>query len=379
MHIKQIDIQIQGNMEKSMTNRNKRQSNFEALRIMAMFLVLVVHADYYSLGAPSLSDVQEFPLSSFIRMFIESLSIVCVNVFVLISGWFGIHPKVKSFSNFVFQCLFFSIGIYIFCLLSGYSELSLQNIAECFYLTGWGWFIKSYICLYILSPVLNAFTETASNKQIKFFILFFYIFQTIYSWITDAAVFFENGYSTVSFIGLYILARYVRFNKTKIFSCSVKTDFAVYIVSSLLIAICAFLPYIIIICLNVDNHKLISVADIISNRIYLYNNPLVIISSLYLLLGFSKFRFTNRIVNRIGASCFAVFLFHTNPNLCDTYFKPIIQTINDWGGYGIMSLISIGLFLVLVFVVAVILDQIRILCWKVMLSVRYKKDNLHIE
>ena len=33
-----------------------RQSNMELLRIVAMFLVLLVHADFFSIGAPSASD-----------------------------------------------------------------------------------------------------------------------------------------------------------------------------------------------------------------------------------------------------------------------------------------------------------------------------------
>ena len=41
-----------------------------------------------------------------LRMLFESLAIVCVNVFVLISGWFGIRPKWKSVTNFLFQVFF---------------------------------------------------------------------------------------------------------------------------------------------------------------------------------------------------------------------------------------------------------------------------------
>lgn len=349
---------------------SQRQSNFEALRILAMFLVLVVHADYYSLGAPDLVDVKASPLSSYIRMFIESLSIVCVNVFVLISGWFGIHPKVKNFCKFIFQCLFFFIGIYLICLLLQSAEFSLKGIAECFSLTKSGWFIKAYIGLYILSPVLNSFIDAASGKQIKFFLLFFYIFQTLYSWLTEAAVFFENGYSTMSFVGLYVLARYVRTSKEKIFNYSAKIDFIIYAIISLFISLCAFLPYVTVLCLNIGNYKIISLVDIISNRIFLYNNPLVIVSSLYLLLGFSKLKFVNNFINWVGASSFAVFLFHTNPNLCDTFFKPIIQLIYNRTGYGVESLIFIFAFLILIFIIAVLLDQFRLLCWKYLSVVR---------
>lgn len=50
----------------------------ELLRIIAMFLVLVVHADFFSLGAPTLYKIKENELSSLRRIFIQAISIRCV-------------------------------------------------------------------------------------------------------------------------------------------------------------------------------------------------------------------------------------------------------------------------------------------------------------
>jgi surface polysaccharide O-acyltransferase-like enzyme len=186
----------------------ERQSNIELLRIIAMFFVMVVHADVYSLGLPSSSEWIRTPMASFIRVFIESLAIVCVNVFVLISGWFGIKPSIKGFSRFIFQCFYFSVGIYVISVFIGHSSLSYGGILECIFLTPRLWFIKAYIALFILSPILNNYCEHVSKKQLEISILLFYAFQTIYGW-TGAAQFVESGYSTFSFIGLYMLARYL--------------------------------------------------------------------------------------------------------------------------------------------------------------------------
>ena len=151
-----------------------RDSSVELLRIVAMFLVLVVHADFFALGEPDANLIKTEPLFSFGQLFFESLSIVCVNVFVLISGWFGLRPKLKGFCNFIFQCLFFSLGIYLFvCLFI--DEFSIKGIAECFFLTEAYWFIKAYVGLYLLSPLLNLFVETVDRKTLLRFIFFFYL------------------------------------------------------------------------------------------------------------------------------------------------------------------------------------------------------------
>ena len=89
-----------------------RNSNIELLRIIAMVMILGLHVNYLAIGKPSSQDIATSPLQSFLRMFAEYVCIVGVNVFVLISGWFGINYKLKGLCNFLFQSLFFSLIIF---------------------------------------------------------------------------------------------------------------------------------------------------------------------------------------------------------------------------------------------------------------------------
>lgn len=41
------------NVKTILSDRRKRSSNIELLRILAMFLVLLVHSNFFSLGAPT--------------------------------------------------------------------------------------------------------------------------------------------------------------------------------------------------------------------------------------------------------------------------------------------------------------------------------------
>lgn len=322
---------------------DSRLSNFELLRCLAMFLVLVVHADFFSLGEPSITNFTSISLSDMTRLFIEGVSIVCVNVFVLISGWFGIRPKIKSFANFIFQCLFFSIGIYLVSILSGISQISGKGVLECFYFTLDNWFVKSYIGLYIIAPILNAYITHASKSQLKQTILYFYLFQTIYAWYFGALPFVAGGCSTFSFIGLYLLAAYLQHYPTK------------FSVLNKWLDVCIFVFIVIVELFLYAN-------SILKSQIYIYTNPLVILGSVYLLLYFSKLHFISRWINFIGSSCFAVYLLHTNPNLCQTYFVPMVQRLyNETTGF--MTIILIGVFLVLVFCFSILIDQLRKLLW----------------
>lgn len=195
----------------SSITKGPRQSNIELLRILAMLLVLIVHADFWALEGPKTGDFVLSPANAWTRTIIESIAIVCVNVFVLISGWFGIKFSARGLSNFIFQCAYFLFGIYIFLLITGQVQLSLKGIAGCLCLTKANWFIRAYVGLYILAPVLNAFIECATKTLYRNVLILFFLFQTIYG-CSNAAAFIEGGYSTFSFIGLYLLARYVKIN-----------------------------------------------------------------------------------------------------------------------------------------------------------------------
>lgn len=87
-----------------------RLSNMELLRVIAMFMILVIHANMVSIPKPSYIELAEQPYSVITRYFFESLGICGVNIFVLISGWFTIKTRAKSFLSFFFQILVLSGG-----------------------------------------------------------------------------------------------------------------------------------------------------------------------------------------------------------------------------------------------------------------------------
>lgn len=308
-----------------------------------MFLVLIVHADYFSLGAPTMDEISSAPLSSTMRCFFESCSIACVNIFVLISGWFGIHPSLKGFGNFMFQCIYFLFGIYAGLLLLDLAPLSFKGVASCFLFLDWNWFIKAYICLYIISPILNAFCQPEYKLQMKMVLIAYFIFQSFYGWLTHGAKFIEEGYSPLSFIALYVLARYCRMFAPTLMRKNKRFDLIV----------------VIILILAITASEMCRRFWGLPISIIAYTNPLVIGLGLYMVILFSKLKFQNRLINWIARSSFAVFLLHTNYHICLPYFKNHINY--SYSSFsGITCLVVISSYLITVFVIAVLLDQPRI-------------------
>lgn len=295
-----------------------------------------------------------------LRMLFESLAIVCVNVFVLISGWFGIRPKWKSVTNFLFQVFFFIISTYIAALILGFDTFSIKRFGIiCLAKNSAYWFIKAYLILYLISPALNAFVENASRKELGLTLILFYLYQTSYGFIIPGGeTFFSSGYSPVSFIGLYLLARYVRRYRPRWSTFSSYTDLAIYLLPALLYTAIGLLqPFFApdsIIC-----KQIVYVWGLYTQ----YTNPLVVIGALYLLLFFSKLNFTSRFVNLCGASCFAVYLLHTHASICGQYYLPACRYLHDHFPLPAYLALTFA-FLAAVFFAAIAIDQVRIAAWR---------------
>ncbi len=327
-----------------------------------MFMVLMIHANFISLPKPLANELATDPLATTFRYLIESLGIVCVDVFVLISGWFRINTNVRSVLNYIFQVLFFWIGGYLVCLLLGGAEFSFNGVLECFALTRWDWFIKAYAVLLIIAPILNAYVDKSSEKQHRNVLIAFFLFQFTYGWIGGGERFFVNGYGPLSFLGLYLLAQYVRrvsgtVKKTP-FNNSKCVDLLVFFVSAILNTILSL--------------TFLKVGHAQDHLFYAYNSPLVVIGALYLLLFFSKLKIKqNRIINWFGASSFAVYLLHSQVDVRLLFSKFIVKLDSYFDGLSAVGVIFV--FLLFVYLVSVLVDQLRIWLWNLIWNCFEKK------
>lgn len=77
--------------------RKERNSSIELFRILAALLVLIVHLNGWMLGGLfDWDDISITPVHKYGQLAIISISCVCVNCFLLISGWFGLKLKYSA-------------------------------------------------------------------------------------------------------------------------------------------------------------------------------------------------------------------------------------------------------------------------------------------
>lgn len=136
------------------TTSTRRQSNIELCRIVSILLVMILHSTY--------NAVIVMGGGNFLLYYISALSIIGVNVFVMITGYFSTTPKKTSLINLTFICLFWAIVKAITHLFLGLKN----SYADILFLTNANWFIPCYIGLIFMAPIFNAYCEKASKKQL---------------------------------------------------------------------------------------------------------------------------------------------------------------------------------------------------------------------
>lgn len=110
-----------------MGNMEKRQSNIELLRIVSMLLVMLLHVGY------ALTNHIHSQIDNILHVSSEAATIICVNVFVLISGWFGIKFSFKGIAKFLFQVIFLALLTFVVLVLLGKATLTIECMALYFW------------------------------------------------------------------------------------------------------------------------------------------------------------------------------------------------------------------------------------------------------
>lgn len=195
----------------------KREPQFEILRVTAMLMVIVLH--YLSKGGLLADPAGDMAFSDWVFWGLEALCLVCVNVYVLISGYFFAENRFRlgKIAGIWCQVFFYSVVLAAVCMAAGIVDyrqyLDLYNL-QFFVLpisNGHYWFASAYLLMYLFSPVLNYAIQGMGRKQHRLVILLLLIpFCFVKSVLPLKLMVDDCGNSFVWFLCLYLIAAYIR-------------------------------------------------------------------------------------------------------------------------------------------------------------------------
>lgn len=201
-----------------------RESNFEVLRTVAMFFIVVYHClthgvgSGYTFSAHSPISLTNFVFSDFMLVF----SSISVNIYVMISGYFlcDLNFKasriVRTWLNACFYCCLVTVLFMCFSL----APFSVVTLGKSFapISTDAYWFVTQYIGLLILSPFLSLIVRNLSYRQYVWLLIggAFICLAIIPDFPLAKRFHVAHGNSVWSFAYLFFIAGFVRHHLKRI-------------------------------------------------------------------------------------------------------------------------------------------------------------------
>lgn len=277
------------NFQQQATRESKiRESQFELQRLIAQFFIVFYHL---FLCINALTD----------NTFYKALEIpmhIGVILFVLLSGYFGIRPSSKGFIKLLCIITIYSLPEIYFNLK--YSE-SLKEIIKSILVFSHThfWFIRTYLFLYLLSPIINHFIEIINTKQ-RIYIIGALFFICIYVGTSGGDPSLSDGKNTLNFMFIYLIGNSLKAYKKQFDSINKKTLLMAFIILSAVIVI----TYM---------HTAESIiGKIIWKLSFPYCSPLLLLNSILFFLIFTKFTYHSKIINWLAQSALAIYLIQEN-------------------------------------------------------------------
>ena len=277
----------------------QRNSSIELLRILATVMVISVHFSIWYIPMDSFS----FSLSDISRVSIGAWGIVSVNCFLIISGWYGIHLKLKSVWKMAEMLFVVFVPFYLASCIMGKDVLSVNRLTESLMVfSSTNYYVQDYMMLMFLSPVLNAFVEKYRGKMLKWVLMFaFLLFWMCCVRTKNDLLFMHAGQTLIHFVLIYLMARTASEYKDVIVRKKASFYFGIYAACTVVIAVMGACRL----------------------RWWCYfDNPFILLSSFCLFFGFLKLEIRNRVVNFLAGSVFTAYLVHTT--------QPALDFLCDW-------------------------------------------------
>lgn len=324
----------------------KRKANIELLRLIAMMMVVTIH--YIGRGH-ILENVQMFSGDYFLFNFWNSVIVMAVNLFVIISGYFLIESRIRvqKLIDIVIEVFIWSLGIYIVLTLTGFVPFSLVGLVKSAFpiLTKQYWFVSVYVGMYLLSPFVAKGLKSLRQKQHLALMCILICMTTLY---LPSKAIGENGYSIVWMLTLYVIAAYLRLYYKPNGKIGIG-KVATCIIPILLL----FFSKVIIDCIG--SAFLPSFLKY-SEWFFKNNSIFALAASVGTFILFLNIKVKKALISKVsltfGSAAFGVYVIHNHPYLRDLLWDKWIMPYRFLGNWWFLPY-SVGIIIAIFFVCAV--------------------------
>ncbi|MDE6395200.1 MAG: acyltransferase [Duncaniella sp.] len=261
------------------TTVKKRLSNMEALRIIAMSMILIHHFLIHGITPENIPHNLYYVFNGLVYG--------GVSVFFMLSGYFSIRFSITGLVRLILTIVFFEVVNVIMCLSVGETPSLKEYMVILFFPISKSpyWFIKVYLFLYVTAPILNAGLRNMSQRNLRntLILLVFFVFYGF------------NYYASTSYLhGAYLYCIGYYLNRYKPFP---------RLGPGVLLTV-----FIVIRGLSGFGDWLVNGAGFETDYFHTYRNVMIFVSGVALILFFARLNFTSKTVNTLAKATLGCYL-----------------------------------------------------------------------
>lgn len=327
---------------------NKRNTSFELMRILSMFMVCAFHWQLHGYN-DSISS-SNLCVNQIISFVFGSWGILGVNLFFILSFYFLNKKKENSYSKIirlVIKVSFFGTTIYIIGILIGATNFSyIQMIKSIFGVFAYQyWFITVYIIILIIAPMLNKILAELSTRECHILLSIMIYVTYCVSWIIGSEIAGRLSCGITIYILIYTLENKINYN-----------FFEKYRILAIPGIIVGILGEIVLSYLGGNNPIFYKMIE----KLQTTNSPYMLIISLFVFYIFKNMKLNyNRVVNFLGKYAVGAYLLHGGASFIKNYLWDGLFEVGKYYKLAPLEYISHYIIcIILLFVVGVICDFI---------------------
>lgn len=305
-----------------------RNSNLELLRILAMFMIVFIHANMY------LFQIVYGKSAFFYNGMVNGICNIGVACFMLISGYFGMKPDFGKFIRMECMMITYSLAeTILLCVLTPeqmQGAALLEQLVKSFFpfITRKHWFYSCYVCLLFLSGYIQKFIDHLKKEEFQRLLLLLLLLFSVLPTLFYFELIPDNGKGLVHMIMVYMIGRYIRMYQ------DVKLPAK------------AGIFFMILWAVNGLSHEIPIEIGGIYHHLCKDNSITNLAMAVILFYLFKGFSFQSSAINRAAGNVFAVFA------LNDVLIVVVMKLLFDHGFHGAEGIFG---FLMLVGVVTAVL------------------------
>ncbi|ORX73465.1 hypothetical protein BCR32DRAFT_285625 [Anaeromyces robustus] len=342
-------VNIIENQESNVLKPKERQSNIELLRIISMIFIIMHH---FSVHGKFKFNNKTITMNRLWIQFMNMGGKINVNIYVLISGYFLVNSKklkINKILKLELQLITYSLIDFVIGVVTDIKPFDFNNLIKHLFpvINDYWWFSTNYVFLYLFFPLINVLIHALKKETYRNYLIFMITIWSVIPTLYRSTV--NQCSELIWFAFLYFLAGYLRK-----YPIGKNTGSFLWIFLGLMSYLLTFSSALFCDYFGQYYEPLLKYFDFFFG----YQKFPALLTSVFLLLAFSKMNFSSRFINLISSSTFGIYLLHDSPYVRNFIWRKLLVVSNYKDSY---ILIPYSIVVVLsVFTVGSIIELIRI-------------------